>query len=120
MPELTIIHNPRCSKSRAALAEAEARGFELRERRYLEPGQALSEAELLELIGKLEDPASSLVRREGVFVDLGLGDDDLASPEQVASLLAEHPALMERPVLVRGDRAIVGRPSERVLAFLDG
>ena len=72
----------------------------------------------LNLIDKLEDPAAELVRKDGFFKDLGLSADDYTTPEAVADLLVEHPRLMQRPVLVRGDRAIIGRPRDRVVKFL--
>ena len=78
----------------------------------------LTRDELLDLIDKLEDPAAELVRKDGFFKDLGLSADDYTTPEAVADLLVEHPRLMQRPVLVRGDRAIIGRPRDRVAKFL--
>ncbi len=78
----------------------------------------LTRDELLDLIGKLEDPAADLVRKDGFFKGLELDPDDYTTPEAVADLLVEHPRLMQRPVLVRGKRAIIGRPKDRVAAFL--
>ena len=120
MADVTIIHNPRCSKSRAAVAEAADLGVAVIERRYLDEGAALTKDELLELLAILEDAPSALVRRDGEFPELGLTEADLEHVEQVAELLAKHPALMERPVLVRGGRAIIGRPTDRVRPFLAG
>jgi arsenate reductase len=80
--------------------------------------QPLGRAELLDLIGKLEDPPADLVRKDGFFKAQALVADDYVTPEAVADLLVEHPRLMQRPVLVRGDRAIIGRPKDRVTAFL--
>ncbi|NHN56102.1 arsenate reductase [Calidifontibacter sp. DB0510] len=116
MAEFTLLHNPRCSTSRAALDAAE--GADVEVVRYLDT--PLSYADLLALIGKLEDAPGDLVRRDARFKELGLSDTDVETPEQVATVLAEHPALMQRPVLVRGDRAIIGRPKDRVPAFLRG
>ena len=78
----------------------------------------LDRAALLELLGKLEDPAADLVRKDAFFTELGLNAADYVTAEAVADLLAEHPRLMQRPVLVRGSRAIIGRPKDRVAAFL--
>ena len=78
----------------------------------------LDEAGLRELIGKLEDPVTDLVRRDAYFKELGLSEDDVAGEDQVVTLLVQYPRLMQRPVLVRGDRAIIGRPKDRVPAFL--
>ena len=68
----------------------------------------------------LDDPATDLVRRDAKFKGYGLGDDDVSTAAQVADVLAEHPELLQRPVLVRGDRAIIGRPKDRVEPFLAG
>ena len=68
----------------------------------------------------VEDPPADLVRKDGFFADQGLDAADYTSPEAVADLLVAHPRLMQRPVLVRGDRAIIGRPKDRVPAFLAG
>lgn len=116
MADVTLLHNPRCSKSRAALAQTEQAGVDTQVVRYLD--EPLDAAALLDLLGRLEDEPSALVRRDPLFRELGLTDDDVRTPEQVAALLAAHPRLMERPVLVRGERAIIGRPTERVAPFL--
>ena len=116
MADFTLLHNPRCSTSRAALEEVETAGVDTDVVRYL--SEPLDRAALLDLLGKLEDEPSDLVRRDKLFTELGLTDADVRTPEQVADVLAEHPRLMQRPVLVRGDRAIIGRPKDRVPAFL--
>lgn len=116
--ELTLFHNPRCSKSRAALAAVTEAGVSARVVEYLK--DAPTRAELLDLLGKLEDPPGALVRRDPAFREAGLSDADVTTADQVAEVLAARPQLMERPVLVRGDRAIIGRPTERVAPFLQG
>ena len=116
MSDVTVLHNPKCSTSRAAIESIEGAGVSAEVHQYLK--QPLDEAELRELIGKLEDEPSDLVRRDKLFTELGLTDADVQTPEQVADVLAEHPRLMQRPVLVRGDRAIIGRPKDRVPQFL--
>lgn len=118
MAETTVLHNPRCSTSRAALDAAQEAGVDVKVVQYLK--EPLTREALLELLGKLEDAPSDLVRRDATFKELGLTDADVATPEQVADLLVEHPKLMQRPVLVRGNRAIIGRPKDRVPAFLAG
>lgn len=118
MTDLRIYHNPRCSKSRAALAEARGHDDSVEVVEYLK--QPLTKGELLDLLGKLEDPPSALVRRDPEFREAGLTDADVQSADQVADVLAAHPKLMERPVLVRGDKAIIGRPTERVAPFVTG
>lgn len=117
-PDLTILHNSACSTSRSAVETAAAAGVEPSVVQYLK--HPLTRDELLGLLGKLEDPAADLVRKDGYFKQLGLDADDYVSPQAVADLLVAHPRLMQRPVLVRGDRAIIGRPKDRVALFLAG
>lgn len=116
MAELTIFHNPRCSTSRAALDAVTAADVDADVVQYLKT--PLDEAGLRELLGKLADPATDLVRRDAFFTELGLRAEDVATDDQVVAVLLEHPRLMQRPVLVRGGRAIIGRPKDRVPAFL--
>ena len=78
----------------------------------------LDEPALRELIAKLEDPVTDLVRRDSMFAKLGLTDDDVATEDQVVAMLVKHKQLLQRPVVVRGNRAIIGRPKERVRELL--
>ena len=91
-------------------------GVELDIVRYLD--EPLSLDALRELLAILQDPPSALVRRDPLFRELGLREEDVQTAEQVAAVIAEHPSLMQRPVLQRGGSAIIGRPPERVAAFL--
>lgn len=116
MAEVTVFHNPNCSTSRSAIEKTEAADVDVDVVRYLK--DPLDRAALLALIDKLDDPAAALVRKDGFFTDQGLVADDYVTPEAVADLLVEHPRLMQRPVLVKGNRAIIGRPKDRVDAFL--
>ena len=116
MADVTVLHNPNCSTSRHALDEAAAAGADVEVVQYLKA--PLDRAALLTLIEQLEDPPADLVRKDGFFKDQGLDAADYTTPEAVADLLVEHPRLMQRPVLVRGGRAIIGRPKDRVPAFL--
>lgn len=110
--EVLLLHNPRCSKSRATRALLAEQGIAFRERLYLE--QPLSRAELEELGRRLGRPASGWLRTgEAAFAEAGLGADP--SEEAVLEAMARHPILMQRPIVVRGQRAAVGRPPERVL-----
>lgn len=115
---MTILHNPNCSTSRHAVDVAEELGVPVDERRYLLKAQNLSREEVVDLLGQLEDPATDLVRRDANFAKLGLSDADVATADQVADVLAEHPELLQRPVIVKDGRAIIGRPKDRVAAFL--
>jgi len=116
MADVTILHNTTCSTSRHAVDEAAAAGADVEVLQYLK--QPLSREALLALIAKLEDAPADLVRKDPFFKKLGLDADDYVTPEQVADLLVEHPRLMQRPVLVRGDRAVIGRPKDRAERFL--
>jgi arsenate reductase (glutaredoxin) len=76
------------------------------------------EATLREIIGKLEDPATDLVRRDSKWQKLGLTDADAATPDQIVALLVKHKQLLQRPVVVTAKKAIIGRPKERVRELL--
>jgi arsenate reductase (glutaredoxin) len=113
--EILLLHNPRCSKSQAARALLEARGVSFSERRYLD--EPLSRAELEELVRRLGRPARELVRRgEEAFRTLGLGEG--SDEAALLDAMAAEPILLERPIVVRGRRAVLGRPPEAVLALL--
>lgn len=75
-------------------------------------------ATLRTIIGKLEGPITDLVRRDSLWKKLGLTDDDARSEEQVVELLVRHKQLLQRPVVVTPEKAIVGRPKERVRDLL--
>jgi len=116
MTDLTLYHNPRCSKSRAALELLEARGLAPNVVRYLEtPPDA---ATLTRLLGQLGMGARQLLRTgEDDYKALNLADPSLSEAQLVVAM-AEHPKLIERPILVNGDRAVIGRPPENVLEIL--
>lgn len=83
---------------------------------HVEP---LTADELRALVAKTGEPAAALFRaREPVYKELGLGDREVADDEAIA-LMAEHPQLLQRPVVVRGDRAVLARPIERAFELLD-
>ncbi len=110
-----LLHNPRCSKSRAARELLEARGIDFVERRYLD--DPLTLAELYELAARLGRPPRDWSRRgEEAWSAAGL--DGEASDDAILRAMAAHPVLIERPILVRGVRAAVGRPPERILDLL--
>ena len=114
--EVTIYHNPRCSKSRAALALLEERGIEPRVVRYLETPPSVAELErLLDLLGV--EPRELIRTGEAAFREWGLADPDL-DRRALVEALAQAPILIERPVVVAGNRAVIGRPPERVLDIL--
>ncbi len=116
MGALTIYHNPKCSKSREALALLEARGAAPRIVRYLEvPPTA---PELAAIVRKLGIRPEQLVRKgEDVFKAKYAGRT-LTGAEWIEAM-ANDPVLIERPIVVKGTRAVIGRPPERALALLD-
>jgi arsenate reductase (glutaredoxin) len=73
---------------------------------------------LREILAKLEDPATDLVRRDSLWKKLGLAEADAATPEQVVALLVKHKQLLQRPLVVTAHKAIIGRPKERVRELL--
>ena len=75
-------------------------------------------ATLREIIGKLEDPPTDLVRRDSKFKKLELTDDDVATDDQIVEILVKHKQLLQRPVVVTEQTAIIGRPKGRVTELL--
>ena len=116
MSEYTIYHNPRCSKSRNTLALLQEKGIEPDIVLYLETNPDADE--IAELLGKLGIAASQLVRRgEDAYRDCGLSA--ASSDADLLAAMASQPKLIERPIVVRGDRAVLGRPPENVLELID-
>jgi len=109
-------HNPRCSKSRAGLALLEEHGVDVHLRRYLE--DAPSREELSAARAALGNPPAIEMMRPGEarFKELGLSKTDDDARLLVA--MAENPVLIERPLAIRGDRAVIGRPPEKLLELL--
>ena len=113
---LTIYHNPRCSKSRAALQILIDAGLEPEVVRYLEqPPTRETVIDLLRLLGL--KPAELMRRGEAVFTELNLADPQLDDAALIDALVS-YPILIERPIVVAGDRAVIGRPPEKVKALL--
>lgn len=115
MSRLVLYHNPRCSKSRQALALLQERGRQPEVVEYLKTPP--TKEELRALLAKLGMRPEELVRKGEDIYKARFKDRSL-SDEQWLEALAAHPILMERPVLVAGGRAVVGRPPERVLELL--
>jgi arsenate reductase len=116
MADVILFHNTACSTSRRALDEIEAGDHRIEVVQYLKTPPKRDA--LLDLIGMLQDPAADLVRKDDFFKQQGLIAEDYVTPEAVADLLIAHPRLMQRPVLVKDGRAIIGRPASRVACFL--
>ena len=112
----TIYHNPRCSKSRASLEMLEEKGVNPTIIKYLDTPP--NKQELAEILGKLGLQAEQIVRKgEALFSELGLNDKTLSNEEWI-EILAQNPKLIERPIVVNGNKAAIGRPIERVIDIL--
>ncbi len=113
----TLYHNPDCSKSRAALALLESNDINPEIIYYLE--HPLSAAEIQGLMSKLGITLPELLRpNEPEFDEYDLSDSTL-SEELIMDIVVQHPNLIQRPILVHGDRAVIGRPPENVLTLIE-
>lgn len=113
---VTIWHNPRCSKSRETLALLEKHGVSPAIREYLK--QPPSKAEIETLLDQVGGDAAALVRDgEAEFKALGKKKAELSRAD-IVKAIAAHPVLLQRPIVVKGKRAAIGRPPEAVLALL--
>lgn len=113
---VTIWHNPRCSKSRQTLALLEERGIDPEIVLYLETPPGTAELDSVLTMLNL-DPRGLMRTGEELFKTLGLGDRNLTR-NQLIDAMAANPALIERPVVINGDKAAVGRPPENVLKIV--
>ncbi len=111
-----IYHNPRCSKSRQALQLLQERGSETEVVKYLDtPPDAATLDALLNMLGL--EPRELMRKGEAAYEASGADDPNLSRAELIALMVA-NPILIERPIVVAGGRAVVGRPPERVLEIL--
>lgn len=117
MERVTVYHNPSCGKSRGALDILRERAVAHDVVEYLQA--PLDRATLERILALLAGPPAALVRKDKRFRELGLDETRYVTREQVVDLLLAHPELMERPVVVRGGRAVIARPSEKVSELLD-
>ena len=116
MNDYVIYHNPRCSKSRTALEMLRQHQIEPRVIEYLKTPPTV--AELQGVLAKLGLPPAAILRAaEPEYAQLQLGRPDL-SDAAVLDAIARHPILLQRPIVVHGARAVIGRPPEKVLALL--
>jgi arsenate reductase len=113
---ITIYHNPRCSKSRATLELLGARGVKPEVIEYLKSPP--SAAELKAILKKLGMKPRDLIRKgEPLYAELDLKEREL-SDDQLIALMVKNPILIERPIVVSGSKAAIGRPPEKVLEIL--
>ncbi|WP_440467018.1 arsenate reductase (glutaredoxin) [Pseudomonas sp. YH-1] len=116
MSQISIFHNPRCSKSRGALELLEERGIQPQIIRYLETPPSATELKVL--LGKLGIGARQLLRTgEDEYKELNLANPALGD-DQLIEAMVSHPKLIERPIVIVGDKAVIGRPPEKVLEIL--
>jgi arsenate reductase len=113
-PGLTVYEKPTCSTCRRLFELLTSRGVEFERVNYhVEP---LPEERIRELLAKAGLAASDVVRtKEPLYAELAAG----ASEDELIGLMAQHPQLLQRPIVERGDRAVLARPVERVLELLD-
>jgi arsenate reductase len=112
----SVFFNPECSNCRTAQAILQERGVEAEYIRYLEDSP--TRADLEDVLAKLgtDDPRDIVRSKERVYAELGL---DSADRDQLLDAMAAHPILIQRPIVIHGDRAVVARPPERLLELLD-
>lgn len=112
---VTIWHNPKCAKSREALKLLEAKGEKIEVVKYLDEPKTRQEIETL--LALLKISARELMRtKEEIYKELGLAKE--SDENKLIDALVKHPKLIERPILIEGNKAIIGRPVEKVIAFL--
>ncbi|HVF74159.1 MAG TPA: arsenate reductase (glutaredoxin) [Acidimicrobiales bacterium] len=115
--DTTVYFNPRCSKCRTTQGILAEQGIEADYVRYLEQVPTREELErVMKLLG-IDDPRQMMRTGEDVYAELGLADAD-ADGDRLLDAMTEHPILIERPIVIRGDRAVIARPPERVLDLL--
>jgi len=109
--KIVVWHNPRCSKSRNGIRYLDEKGVEYEIRRYLD--EAPTKEEIRDLLKKLRMQPRELMRtKEKIYRELGL--KEVEDEEKLIEAMAEHPKLIERPVVIRGDRAVVARPETKI------
>jgi len=116
MEEIIIWHNPRCRKSREGLNYLKSKGVEPRIFEYLKG--SINPKELAELIKKSGEPVENFIRKnEKEYKELGLKNKNL-TPEEFAEIVAKHPRLLQRPIVIRGDKVVLGQPVEKIDTIL--
>ncbi|TXZ06567.1 arsenate reductase (glutaredoxin) [Vibrio mimicus] len=114
---VVIYHNPKCSKSRETLALLESQGIAPQVIKYLEESPSVEELKRLYLQLGLSDVRAMMRSKDDLYKELNLGDSQLSNDDLFAAM-AEHPKLIERPIVVSNGQARHGRPPEQVLEIL--
>lgn len=115
---IQIFHNPRCSKSRQTLAILEEKGADIEIVEYLKTPPTAEQ--LAEVVNKLNVSVRDIIRtKESEYKEVGLDNSDLTEQAILEKLVAT-PKLIERPIVINGDKAVIGRPPENVLEIING
>ena len=116
MSEVQIWHNPRCSKSRAVMTLLEENDVDVEVIKYL--NEELNEAMIKELLLKLDIDAVDLMRtKEAKYRELML--DKMGDEGVLIRAMTRFPELIERPIVIKGNRAVIGRPAEKVMELIN-
>ena len=116
MANYTIYHNPRCSKSRQTLALLEEQGVDVEIIEYLKTPP--SRRRLKAILDALDlEPQDIMRKREAEYKEAGLDDASLSRTAQIDAMIA-FPKVIERPIVTKGDQAVIGRPPENVLSLI--
>jgi len=117
MSKISIWHNPRCSKSRESLSIADEIGVDVEIYKYLDEAPTLSELkEVLKMLG-FASAREWMRTKEDIYKELNLQDEK--DEERLLEAMVENPKLIERPVIIKGQRAIIGRPTSIIADFLN-
>ncbi|HVN63879.1 MAG TPA: ArsC/Spx/MgsR family protein [Candidatus Binataceae bacterium] len=116
MERIILYHNPACGSSRGAMALLRERGAAFDTIEYLK--HPPSRDTLEKIIAMLDNPAAELVRKDKHFKELNLDPADYTDAKSVVAILLKHPELMQRPIVIRGRRAIIARPPEKLESLL--
>ena len=115
MEKITIWHNPHCSKSRDSFRLLEEKGLEIDVVKYLDTVPSIEE--LKDVLGKLNISAQELMRtKESIYKELNLAT--VRDEDTLIKAMVENPKLIERPIIIKGDKAVIGRPIEKVVELL--
>jgi arsenate reductase len=114
---ISMYHNPKCSKCRATLTLLQEKGIEPELIIYLET--APSESELKEVLKKMGKGPKDIIRfNEDIAKEIGISPNDERTDSAWLKIISDHPSLLERPIVINGDRAAIGRPPESILEIL--
>lgn len=117
MSKYTILHNPRCSKSREALKILEENGITADVVKYLEEHPSATQLKNIIKILEIGSAREMMRTKEAVYKELDLKNEH--DEDKLIEAMAEYPKLIERPIIIKGDKAIIARPPEKAKEFLE-